>query len=742
MYGDLDIDERLSYLDREYLGAWEDNAAPAQIQYQTIPPRQKVRRGTYSVPLGTEAAGQSLLSLNFMVGSPTDRQRLFALVILSYVLMETGASPVKQALLSRGIGQSGEAWLDSSTGQMVFSFVVKDAQADQLEAFGQTVFDALRQLAEHGFLKEQLRSAIHSYEFSLREEDYGYRPKGLAYGMDMMKSWLNGGDPIEAMKIWTYFDALQEGVETGYFEQLVREVFLENEFYTLTAADPQEGKEERAEEEEKAALEAQRTAMTQQQRQQLVADTQALLAWQSQSDRPEDIAKVPCLKREDIDPMHRERDICQEDGVLCLPQQTNGIFYARLYFSLAGLSEAELADAAILARILGRMDTRQYRYDTLPIAIDLATGGISARAGVLPQGDTGRPVLVFQCRALVRNLEETMELSQEILLHTVLQVESLRKILLEWKADFDRFYDNDGHAAAIQRAAALVDGESALRDRLEGLSFFDALQRRMEDLPALMERLRVLAKRVLVRENVHLAFSTDAEDLPVVKEQLLHLQRQLPAGKALQGTVTLAKEDIRAEAVTTGAKIVYNASVGHFNAPGHQGGWNVVKNLINTEYLWNEVRVKGGAYGCGMNVNRRGYLSFYSYRDPNLKATYRAFEGGAAFLRAFSQSGADLTKYILGAVNVLDRPKSFSDRFSLALSRYFAGVTAEMLQQERQEMLSLTAADLQAYAKWMAETHRDESRCTFGSAALTSEAADFFDQVRTLTLPRKGGETQ
>ena len=343
--------------------------------------------------------------------------------------------------------------------------------------------------ASAAYLKEQLRSAIHSYEFSLREEDYGYRPKGLAYGMDMMKSWLNGGDPIEAMKIWTYFDALQEGVETGYFEQLVREVFLENEFYTLTAADPQEGKEERAEEEEKAALEAQRTAMTQQQRQQLVADTQALLAWQSQSDRPEDIAKVPCLKREDIDPMHRERDICQEDGVLCLPQQTNGIFYARLYFSLAGLSEAELADAAILARILGRMDTRQYRYDTLPIAIDLATGGISARAGVLPQGDTGRPVLVFQCRALVRNLEETMELSQEILLHTVLQVESLRKILLEWKADFDRFYDNDGHAAAIQRAAALVDGESALRDRLEGLSFFDALQRRMEDLPALMERM-------------------------------------------------------------------------------------------------------------------------------------------------------------------------------------------------------------------------------------------------------------
>ncbi len=732
LYGNLDVMERLAYLDEAYLSRFEKTEVDSRIQLEPELAVPGFLTDTFSVPAGTKTGDESMLSLNFVVGLSTDRLKTLALTILSYVLMETGASPVKKALLERKVCQSGEAWFDSSCYQMVFSFVAKNANCKKLGSFKHTVYEKLRELAEQGFPKEQLHSAINSYEFSLREEDYGYRPKGLAYGMQMMKSWLHDGDPVEALEVWRHFDTLRAGVENGYFERLVEECFLDNKHVSLTAVAAEEGRQEKEEAEEKEQLAAKKAAMKKEEIAALVADTQDLLTYQQTPDRPEDIQKVPCLKREDIDKIDTSKWMSEQEGWLLLPQQTNEIFYGKLLFTLKDLTEEELPYAAILARTLGKLDTQRYGYEALATEIDLYTGGVYGKTAVFSTADGYEPFLLLQGRALKRNGAMLCQLWQEILLHTdFTQTAHLEKILLEWKAEWERYYDNDGHAVAVQRASAMVDAEGRARDLTEGISFFDTLRQALERVEQTAETIQALAKRLLCQARCTVALSTAEEDLPSFCTQVKPVLASLAQG-AVAEAKPVSLPSIQSEAVTTGAKIVYNAQVGHFDASRFDGRWNVVKNLVNTEYLWNEIRVKGGAYGCGLNVNRKGFLSFYSYRDPNVAKTYEGFAQTVSFLAQFAQSKEDMTKYILGAINVLDRPKSFSDTFALALNRHLLGVTAAQMQQEREEMLAMTAEDLQPFFHWVQEALQGSACCTYGNGALLEGETSRFAAIRTL----------
>ena len=732
LYGNLDLMERLAYLDEAYLSQFEKAEVDSQIQLEKELAVPGFLTDTFSVPVGTKTGEESMLSLNFVVGLSTDRLKTLALTILSYVLMETGASPVKKALLERKVCQSGEAWFDSSCYQMVFSFVAKNANCKKLGSFKHTVYEKLRELVAHGFPKEQLRSAINSYEFSLREEDYGYRPKGLAYGMQMMKAWLHDGDPMEALEVWRHFDTLRDGVENGYFERLVQECFLENKHVSLTAVAAEEGRQEREEAEEREQLAAKKAAMTKEEVAHLVARTKDLIAYQQTPDRVEDIQKVPCLKREDINKNDTSKWMKEQDGWLLLPQQTNAIYYGKLMFTLKDLTEEELPYAAILARTLGKLDTRQYSYEALATEIDLYTGGVYGKTAVFSTAEGYEPFLLLQGRALERNGEMLCGLWQEILQHTdFTQTEHLEKILLEWKAEWERYYDNDGHAVAVQRASSMVDLEGRARDLTEGITLFDTLRKALVEVEETAKKLQHLAARLLCKARCTVALSAEEGALDAFCAQVKPVLEKLPQGEVGEAK-TVSLSGVKSEAVTIGAKIVYNAQVGHFTSDWFDGRWNVVKNLVNTEYLWNEIRVKGGAYGCGMNVNRKGYVSFYSYRDPNVAKTYEGFAQTVPFLAQFAQSNEDMTKYILGAINVLDRPKSFGDTFALALNRYLLGVTPQQMQQEREEMLAMTAEDLLPFVTWVEEAKENAACCTYGNGALLEGEEGRFASIRTL----------
>ena len=738
LYGDMDIERCLKHINNEYLVKYDAVNTEVKIIDQPVHNRPGFVSDTFAVPCGTKTGKESMLSLNFITGHSTDRLLALSMDVLSYILLETGASPIKKVLVDKKIAESAEGWFDSSTYQMVFSIVAKNSSCHKIGLFKDTVYRTLEQIVENGLDKDLIESALNYYEFLLKEADYGYRPKGLVYGMNMMKGWLHGQSPMEALKVWAHFETMRKGAENGYFENLIKTYFIDNPNSSIAAVAAEEGKQELLEERNQKKLEEMKEDMSQEQVLNLVNETKDLIEYQSSGDTKEVIEKIPTLTKNDIDKKASFDDYhyFENNGVkeLILPLDTNKIVYTKLMFATDNVPTELVPYVGLLSRALGKLDTDKFDYEKLSTQKDMFTGGIYGRLEVYSKDESVIPVLSISAKALMRNLDKMIEIINQIIFETKFDMQcSLSKIVLDLKAEYERHFDNNGHLSAISRCLALFDEAGAYRDATAGIAFNDFLIKAADNLKETAEGLKKVAKLVFAKENLTIATSAEENDIEEVRKMLYSIVNKLPENTYKKEKVSLVK-NIGAEAVENGAKVVYNAKAANFIKAGfkYSGKLSVVKNIVNTEYLWNEVRVKGGAYGCGCNLNRNGIVYTYSYRDPNVKETFDNFDNIGNFLSNISLTDREITKYTLGALNVIDRPKSKSDRLELMVGRYYNGLTREDVQIERDEILSVTEKDVKDYAKLFNAVIKNGAICTFGSETKINENKALYEQTRRL----------
>ena len=746
LYGDMDMAEKLTWLDEEYLSHYEERPVDSRIREQKAFAEPVEREFSYSITEGESEEDATYLSVNTVVGDDLDPKLYVAFQILEYTLLDAPGAPLKQALIDAGIGKDVMGGYESGILQPYFSVIAKDANKEQKGEFLAIVKGTLRKLADQGINRKSLLAGMNYFEFKYREADYGSAPKGLMYGLQCLDSWLYDGDPMTHLCYQETFDFLKKEVENGYFEQLIRDYLLANPFEAVIVVAPE--KNLTAKEDEKLAkkLAAYKASLSEEELEKLVTATRELKEYQDTPSTPEILAKIPLLKREDIEKkaetfFWKEKE---EGGIKVLHHNffTSGIGYLKVLFNTEVLPQEDLPYAGLLKSILCSISTEHYSYSDLTSEIHLNSGGVDFSVTSYP--DLADPerftgAFVASIRVLYDKLDFGFTILEEILNHSVFTDEKrLGEVIQETRSRAKMKLENAGHSTAVSRATSYFSATAYYNELTGGTAYYHFLEQLEKDYAnkkgEIMARLQEVSRKLFTRANMLVNYTADDKGYEQLPQNLKLLADKLPQGSGEKHAFTHPVKNVN-EGLKTSAQVDYVARCGNFRDAGleYTGALKILQVILSYDYLWLNIRVKGGAYGCMSGFGRSGEGYLVSYRDPNLKETNDIYEGIPAYLEAFDPDERDMTKYVIGTISNLDAPLTPSVKGSRGLSAYLSGVTEEMMQTERDQILGAAKEDIRALAAQVRAVLATGSFCVVGNEEKIEANRGMFGEVSSLT---------
>ncbi len=746
LYGDMDMAEKLTFLDQEYLSHFDAAQISSEITLQKPFTEPVKKRKQYSITNEEPETDNTYLSYNTVIATSLDKELYVAFQIIEYALLLAPGAVLKQTLLDRGLGKDIQSTYENGVYQPYFSIIAKNANADQLDAFLATIKEVLYNVCKDGLDKKALRAGINYYEFKYREADFGSYPKGLMYGLQAFDSWLyNEKEPfmhIEAIKTFTY---LKEQVNNGYFEKLIEQYLLNNSHASIVVVEPERGLTARLDQALADQMREMKASMTKAELEQLINDTNALTAYQEEPSTKEELLSIPLLQISDIkkeaQPYLYTVHQLQNTTLLTHDLFTNGIGYLNLVFDTKKLPLSLIPYIGILKNVLGFVNTKNYSYADLFNEINQNSGGITMGAATyIEERDPKRYRTMFEIRAkvLYEKLPFAFEMIKEILFTSDFSDEKrLKEILSMLKSRLQTSMTSSGHSTAALRAMSYCSETAAVAEQVGGLSFYrlvESLEAHFDEKKeALIGNLTACMHAIFRKENLLVDYTAEPEEYVLLEKEtkeLLPLLDQTPMAERIGRLVPLKKN----EGFKTASKVQYVAVAGNYMKKGlsYTGSLKVLKVILGYDYLWNQVRVKGGAYGCMNSFSRVGDAYFVSYRDPNLEKTLETYRGAVNYLKQFDVDERDMTKYIIGTISDMDIPLSPSAKGMRGLSAYLSNDTVELLQQERDEVLGTTSARIAELSEYVEEILSQNQICVLGSEEKIEAQKALFDTVENL----------
>ena len=696
-----------------------------------------------------------------MIGTTLDEKLYLAFQILDYALLSAPGAPLKKALLDAGIGKDIMGSSDNGVYQPIFSVIAKNANMEQKEEFIRVIEDTLKNIAANGIDQKALRAGINYHEFRFREADFGNYPRGLMYGLQLYDSWLYDEEkPFIHMEAIPTFEFLKSQVETGYFENLLQTYLLDNTHGSIVIIRPEQGRTARMDRELAEKLQSYKDSLSPEEVQKLVQDTKELEAYQEEESAPEDLEKIPVLKREDISrdiaPVYNDEK--EVGGVKMVHHnvETNGIGYVTLMFDLSGIKEEKLPYVGILQSVLGIIDTTNYEYGELFNEINVHTGGIGTSLELYTdvtkvKEKEFRATFEMKGKALYPKMDVLLSMMREILMESKLDDEKrLKEILAMLKSRLQMSFLSSGHTTAALRSLSYTSPIAKFKDDTDGIGYYEVVKEIEEDFEGhkeeLIRSLKAIAAKIFRADNMMVSYTSSEEGLEPMEKAFsavgsrLHDTTDAGADADAAGTDEVSGPCIlhcrkRNEGFKTSSKVQYVARTGNFIDGGaeYTGALQILKVILSYDYLWQNIRVKGGAYGCMSNFNRIGEGYLISYRDPNLKKTMEIYEGVVDYLKNFNVSDRDMNKFIIGTISNIDRPMNPSAKGSRSMNLYMNRVTEDMIRTERSQILDADQADIRELAKVLEAMLKEHSLCVIGSEEKIEENKEMFMEVKTLS---------
>lgn len=746
LYGDMDMAEKLDWMDKEYLSRYDrielDSTIPLQKAFD-----EKVDVTTkYPISAGESEENKTYLSYNVSVADVLDRKLYQAFDILDYALVSAPGAPLKKALIDAGIGKDISGGFDSGSLQPVFSIVAKNANASEKEQFLEIIQKTLKDLVKNGINREALLAGINSSEFRFREADFGQFPKGLLYGIQCLDSWLfEDMEPFMHLQCLDTFRFLKEQVETGYFENLIEKYLLDNKHAAIVTIVPEKGLNAKMDQKLEEKLAQYKNSLSDEEIDQLIRDTKHLKEYQEEPSPKEELEKIPMLSREDmrkeILPLSNIEKQISGIKTICHDVAANGIDYLTLMYDVSDIPAEDIPYLGVLKALLGYVDTKTYTYADLANAINIYSGGINCGMGIYPNGEKEAPLQVkFEVRikTLESSLKETMSIVNEILLSSNMNDEKrLYEILAQSKARLQQSLSSAGHSVSSMRALAGFSEYAYYLDATNGITYYETVKDLEEHFDekkqTLIAKLKQLTCQIFGTERLLISFTGDQKAFAYAEPVLKDALQKQPAGKKAHeaARISLTRSS---EAFTDASQIQYVAKVGNFADHGYHytGALRILKLILSYDYLWINVRVKGGAYGCMSGFFRSGETYFVSYRDPNLLKTLEIYDGIPEYLRKFQADERDMTKYIIGTFSSMDTPLYPEGKGARSMNAYLQDLTEEMLQKDRDEVRNATAEDIRALADMIQSVLQDPSVCVIGNEDAIQKETQLFDKVTGL----------
>lgn len=748
LYGDMDVNEKLTWLHEKYLNQFEYHFVDSEIKFQE--PFKTHRDITAFYPLSEqeELSNNTYYSYNLSIGTSLDSELCMAFQVLEYVLLSSPGSPLKQALLDAGIGKDIISSYDSDTYQPIFSIVAKNADINQKEEFVKVVRETLEKIVREGVDEKSLRAAINYYEFKYREADFGQFPKGLMYGIQMLGSWLyDDSKPFIKLNSNAIFDNLKTKIQTDYYVRLIENYLLNSSHIALVTLVPKKGLTSEKEANLKEKLKNYKNSLSVSELEKLIENTRSLKEYQDTPSTREELESIPLLNVEDIDtksqPFYNsEKDI---DGITIVHHNvfTNGIAYMRLIFDLEDIPKELTPYIGLLSSVLGLVDTEHYKYLELSNEINIHTGGISTDLSCYGKKNTQNeylPALIMDVKALYEEMDDAFDLLKEIISFTKLDDKKrLLEIISEIKSRLLMHLTSAGHSAAVDRAMSYFSESSRFSEEVKGISFYKFIERLEGNFAAeadeTISKLKLLMNYIFRRDNLIISFTSNEEGLVTLKDKLLPFVEQLkdePIEKVSEHFELIQAN----EGFKTSGQVQYVARTGNFMKAGFEytGALEVLKVILSYEYLWTNIRVKGGAYGCMCgfsSISGNGY--FTSYRDPNLKETNEIYEKTADYIRSFTADERDMTKYIIGTISGIDTPRTPRMKGDASMGAYITGLTEADVQKQRDEILHVTKEDIRKLSDIVKAIMDCGNLCVIGSESKIEQNRDLFLEVKNLS---------
>ena len=742
LYGDMNIEEQLAFLNDEYLSHFDAIEVHTEVALQAPFTEGKVVSYPYSVGSEEPTDNRTLHSFAYVLPDVTPEHSL-AFEVLTHALLTSPAAPLKQALVKAGIGSDVSGYYLDSIRQPMWTVQATGSNLDKQADLQRIVESTLQDLCDKGLDKELLEASLNSIEFALRESDFGGRPIGLAYIIRMMDNWLYDNDPLELLHYEEALTNIRNGLAGTYFEDLIRHSILNNNHKVLVSIYPERGLQERKDAEVKEHLAAVKANMTKEEIDAIVEQTKRLKIRQETPDSDEALASIPLLELSDLNPnmeaVERRESKIGNTTVHFVPTFTKGINYVGLYFKLNCLTEEDLFYADILSDILGRVDTSERGYEALAKDINMNLGGLSSDITAISKDgkrDEFTPLMIVRAKALHTKLPDLCRLINEVVQKADYSDDSrLTELVQESKAIWDNEAFRRGNSIVSQRVMAQVSAVGKFRDN-GNLGYYQKISELASNpaaLPLLPEKLAEVARKIFRANNVDIMFVGEEGELEAFENLMKPLVETWDTTELSNDVLQITRLSGN-DGIVTAGKVQYVAQGGNFIDHGfkHVGPMSVLETILRYEYLWIRIRVQGGAYGAFANFYDDGNMIFCSYRDPNLLETLDVYKELPQYLRDFTLTDREMRKYIIGTMSSLDLPMTPALRGPRAMGMYFSGAKLEDKVEFRKQVIACKPEDIVALADVVEPVLNDNHICTMGNEQKIKDAGNVFDNIVSL----------
>lgn len=745
LYGDLD--EKAAFEDlAEYFSGMGQLDEAIELAFESQIPEVTDVEETYSLADGDDPKEKDYLALAWHTNTVDKTLDYFGFSILTDILFDNNESPLKKALLDAEIGGDIDADFSQIGYVEAFSIVAKFSQSDRMDDFKRIVNEVLSKLVKEGISSELVEASLNKHLFHLKEAAISEsNPRGVIYAIGALNSWLYGNSPFERIEFSDALDQLKVLAKGRYFEDLIERKLLDNPHRVALTLKADPGKSDRQEAKTLADLKAYQESLSTEEVQALVDNTQALIQKQEQADKPEDLDKIPRLTREDLTTETSVKEINVSElfeGTIFnhADEFTSGIDYLNLYFDISDFKQADYEALGFLSNLLGSLPTERYSVAELQTQIDLNTGGIHANVVVYddPKTKETKPYFVISGKTLEESFDALLVLMQEVLCHTKWNAtEDILKLTQSYISGFDRQIDFSSHALAASRAMSQVKIASKLNEQTSGLDQYQYLLKTRDQLKnkegaQLSKTLEILAKQLMNQQRMHALYVGDASRVEQVKARIKTVFEQVPS-QALAEKTVLETGRKQKEAFITAQDVNYVAQAANtLDVLPYSGPANVLTTMLRFDYLWNNIRVKGGAYGAIMQMTRSGGLAFVSYRDPNIMKTIETYQGLPAYIAEMSVDEAELFKAIIGTMSNLDQPLSAYHRGLKSFTMLQTSYCEADIIRLKEEILATTLEDLKSMHAAFDTLLTNPATVVIGNKAQIDAVKDQFDVIKEL----------
>ncbi|WP_427050348.1 insulinase family protein [Paenibacillus sp. TC-CSREp1] len=746
LYGDMDMEEKLQWLDENYLSNYDRIEIDSEIKLQPAFPARVDVVKSYSAGSTESEVDNSFLTYNAVIGTSLDKELNISFQILLYALLNAPGAVLKQALLDKGIAKDVYGSYDDSLYQPVFTVGLKKSNLSSKDEFLGTIKEVLERVVKEGFDPKALLAGINSYEFNHREADFGRMPKGLIYGFSSLQSWLYDKEaPFTHLEANDVFAELRTKMKRGYFEQLIEKYLLQNTHTSFVVLTPDKGLNARKEEALKARLKSVQAGLSPEEVQEMIKRTEALAEYQNTPSTKEQQQVIPTLSIEDIDTKASRlyQTVNNVDGTTILHHNlyTNGIGYLRLLFDIKDVPRRLLPYAGLLKNVLGYVDTQNYSFNELSNEIHIHSGGINSGLGTYAsahQHEDFKATYEFNAKVLYDKLGFAFDMIKEIVFTSRFDnTKRLFEIISQVKGNLQRNLINSGHSAGIARSSSKHSAVADFREAVSGIAYYQWLEDLQANFDAKKEQLSAslqeLMGYIFRPENLLVSYTADDQGYEGLEQQVSGLKSMLFTQEVAKEAFTFTPATHN-EGFRSPSEVQYVVQTGNYIDKGYAytGSLRVLQGILSLDYLWNNIRAKGGAYGCMSGFRRNGDSYLASYRDPNLDKTYKVYEGIPQYLNDFRADEREMTRYIIGAIQDLDTPRTPYSEGAFSLECYLSNVTEADLQRERDEVLRTKESDINGFAGLVSAILEQKQRCVIGNEHKIEEQKQQFDETLDL----------